>query len=1118
MKLIDFKTAPQLTFGGVECRKKGTYQLNSREGRIETDAGGGFRFLSIPEQGEENGVFGFTVADRSAERTFRDYLERSYYALAHVSGSKESCGSFFLHVVFFYRASRETKLDIVLSASVREKLVQHKQLWADNGEEQTERRLQNNFYLRTGTGGETCFAYTAGSEDFFRDMKEEPEAEAEPRTDRPQEQGKVMLLYGQEYTLMLRLREGKLWAEKVFFGTGGREPQSMRLMIGQLGFRDQKSVRSEELLRELSGISGYLKLWNEYSRQEGEFLLKRARSIGVHKLTPENIQQESGGIRVTLPDLSKVQLGRLSENDCLTLTPEIPDYILDPALDWTRLHELWVAASGPGSPKEVQNYRILRKAEQQDLILDRDGGDELQPGYLSLSLWGDMKQIERKEEARTRIDECRAANPALGLLIEGKLPQVRAEHGGRKKIPALTGFVREKVFRQEPTDNQKKAIEIALNTPDIAIIQGPPGTGKTTVICGIVERLNQLMDQKKDNRGQILITSFQHDAVQNVIERMRVNSLPTIKFGHRQEEKKAGQSLSDTTRQWCQERAEALREKNPVLHRSDGIKALESCFRAYGHDPCRDNARALLDCAEGLVYRAETIELIHEIRESLEEEDSRENRRGNRQLLALIRRLRTTEAGFSDDGADNAWDLLSELEALKMEDRTLLAPLEEAAEVTGAPAPDLLHRLEEVKEELLNRCIPMPSYHRETIRTDVVELYRAAAEELERHIANGPDEVLFHLLHELEHNQDAVEEALVSYNLPFAATTQQSEGVEIRRAKGIRWDDHPDYDTVIVDEAARVNPADLMIPMSQARRRIILVGDHRQLPHIYDEEVLESITEGSSDLDKQVIKTSMFEYLFRKAQELQEQDGVQRTITLDAQFRMHPMLGEFVNENFYAPYGENFRSPRPAEDFRQSISPLPVRWIDLGPEKGGEEKRGTSRVRRCEAERIADEVEAIKVRYGDGKLPSLGVITFYSAQVLAIREALKQRGLEQLVHVGSVDAFQGMEYDVVFLSVVRTREGGPKLSGKALSGEELSRLTEDAEFRELVGRRFYGFLTAENRLCVALSRQSRLLTVVGDSHIFGEGKWAAVAAACVPAMGNLYRLCREKGGMLNGEA
>ena len=56
----------------------------------------------------------------------------------------------------------------------------------------------------------------------------------------------------------------------------------------------------------------------------------------------------------------------------------------------------------------------------------------------------------------------------------------------------LTGFVRAKVFKNPPTPMQERAIDVALNTPDIALIQGPPGTGKTTVIAAILERLNEI--------------------------------------------------------------------------------------------------------------------------------------------------------------------------------------------------------------------------------------------------------------------------------------------------------------------------------------------------------------------------------------------------------------------------------------------------------------------------------------------------------------------------------------------------------------------------------------------------------------------------------------------------
>ena len=60
------------------------------------------------------------------------------------------------------------------------------------------------------------------------------------------------------------------------------------------------------------------------------------------------------------------------------------------------------------------------------------------------------------------------------------------------------------------------------------------------------------------------------------------------------------------------------------------------------------------------------------------------------------------------------------------------------------------------------------------------------------------------------------------------------------------------------------------------------------------------------------------------------------------------------------------------------------------------------------------------------------------------------------LRVGSVDAFQGKEFDVVLLSMVRTAPGKVDLEN------------EDSLTRA------YGFLRMDNRLNVAMSRQHRL--------------------------------------------
>jgi superfamily I DNA and/or RNA helicase len=71
-----------------------------------------------------------------------------------------------------------------------------------------------------------------------------------------------------------------------------------------------------------------------------------------------------------------------------------------------------------------------------------------------------------------------------------------------------------------------------------------------------------------------------------------------------------------------------------------------------------------------------------------------------------------------------------------------------------------------------------------------------------------------------------------------------------------------------------------------------------------------------------MLKESLFERLFKDLGNREKRDGIPRVVTLDEQYRMHPVLGQFVSDQFYKPHGEAFRSPRPASDFVHSLPGL----------------------------------------------------------------------------------------------------------------------------------------------------------------------------------------------------
>lgn len=1134
MKLTEFKTNHECTFSGLKCMLKIITPIISVEGTLQVEGVDSFSFVA------KDGVYPFSFKDDSDARLIMDHMKQNGYNLAYVNPLKNGSAEFDLHITFFYTAKIDKKTNVILSEKVKETL-KRKRL-VSNKPEEFENSIIENFVLFNGTSN--CYAYTSGnyqnevsqennkkeeltSPDENSDLEDDENANNFPMADESIQDvnGKKLKIYGRDYSLSVSRKiigeDEFLYADKIDIANA--HIPNLALNIGDISFKDSDRYVSEKVRAELSNSNGYLDIWDQYTKLEGDYLLEKTRKVGCFNINRSNISITEGGVSIMPIGLSDEARSIITNGDSLLFTEEQPIYIQEENMTWEQFKEYFMSLSNQKIPRKIGVSKRIKRVDKEGYIVIEMGDDETLPdGIVSLDINGEMQQILRREIARDLITNAESANPALGRIFEGKVSEEFADMHKVKKIEPLSSFVKNKIFTNEPTSTQIKAIDIALNTPDIAIIQGPPGTGKTTVITAIIERLNELADKRKDVKGQVLVTSFQHDAVRNVIERLSINSLPTIKFGSQGDD---DVSMEKALEKWCDDYKNRLLERNPTINRTIEQKELTRLRDMYMLVPSDANAVSFLRYAQKICFDNEVSEEINFLIDDilLTEETVGSD------LINNIRRLRTTRLGFMDDGPDNADDLLESIEEIANrnaeENKYIIDVLERAADFSGSDVSDkLLKELKDVKSLLLKKCMPKPSYRIDSARDDVLEIYNRISLSIQNP-QNEEEEVLYNLLNELEGNITGILDSIVGYNFVFAATTQQSEGYEIKRAKDITGaDEHPEYDTIIIDEAARVNPGDLMVPMAQGRRRIILVGDHRQLPHIYNEEIFENIQVTGGSVNKDVVKESMFEYLMKKSKELYAQDHIERSITLDAQYRMHPVLGRFISEQFYDKYGEGFMSPLPADVFEQKLFNKPLVWYDLKNNKGSEEKFGTSRIRHCEADLIAEKLkEFIESDNGvdkNGKKLKYGVITFYSAQV---KEIQKKLGVyADQVRVGSVDAFQGMEFDVIFLSVVRSHKNPPDVDLDYLN-MNLSDIDIESEdykkwkgYVDKIGMRSYGFLTSENRLCVALSRQKKLLIIVGDSNIFVGKEWTAISEKCVPAMKALYELARKEGVIIDG--
>ena len=284
------------------------------------------------------------------------------------------------------------------------------------------------------------------------------------------------------------------------------------------------------------------------------------------------------------------------------------------------------------------------------------------------------------------------------------------------------------------------------------------------------------------------------------------------------------------------------------------------------------------------------------------------------------------------------------------------------------------------------------------------------------------------------------------------------------------------YDWVIVDEAARSISSELAIAM-QSGTRILLVGDHKQLPPLYSEEHKNAlarrlgISKRGEELDQAL--GSDFERVFLS------EYGKQTCATLKTQYRMAPAIGSLVSECFYENVLENGKT---ANDVPNIYSKLPeklkscVTWLDttsLPNAYHKEEKKG-SLFNRAEAKEIISLLQSFQndKTFINSEIirnclarneQAIGVICMYGAQKKLIRDLFNQNSWDdnfhRLVKIDSVDSYQGKENRVIILSLTR--------HDKACST---------------------GFLHLPNRINVALSRAMDKLIIVGAKTMWEHPK------------------------------
>lgn len=946
----------------------------------------------------------------------------------------------------------------------------------------------------------------------------------------------------------------------------GRRDGAFSLLLGQFEFRDAsvaatlQSASQQALLdAALRDNASYLELWNLYNDKEWQSELMKAESLrslryvqckgdeegreNIWRLTPKS-QDDYREFRERWRNLE------LASDTQVDLGDERPDW-----LEELTTEDAKSAASVPrGTIRFEPDCVVFKTASNKRDVRPRQG-----EGWLYLSLAGQRSVGKRRLAAKQSIDSGKRL-PQLKWLLEGvAVPAAR-----RRTIEGLTPYVLQAFRGGQPTERQKLALASALNTPDIAIIIGPPGTGKTQVIAALQRRLAEVAEER-NIAAQVLISSFQHDAVDNALDRSDVFGLPGARVGG----KRGAHDETALIDPWLERQAVHLQEKitaeyckYPELQLVRELSTKLALARISGALPAQQ-AQAFESILDGLRKLDQNgVVLPPKLESQLEDyvaklkqhAPSATEPRLNVQALRYIRALRVESSSFADDGPDRAWRLLNWLRRHGQGcDPEILTLLQEVADSSELAEP-LLHALAECKASLLKQYLP--DYRPAELKRQADPEGLALLDDIERHLEGkfrqrkqGVAWVLEQLADGLAVDRHAAKAVVNEYSMVVGATCQQAAGRQMASLKSVAGFDSTEieFDTVVIDEAARANPLDLFVPMAMAKRRIVLVGDDRQLPHMLEPDIEGKLQEehALTELQLAAFRSSLFERMRIKLRDLDVPGSIPRVVMLNTQFRMHPILGDFISKQFYESAGlEALDSGKGAEEFaftREFLDGLGLyaehyrghvcQWLDVPAAQGRDQHReGTrSRIRESEAQRIAEEVVTLLQAGAD--VLSIGIITFYAAQRDLIMEKLAQQqidgvplmerhdgtyephehfkwarkvrsdgtvSVEERLRVGSVDAFQGKEFDVVLLSCVRTYQ-------QMKAGNDVG---DQALDREQQLNRQFGFLRLPNRMNVAMSRQRQMLICVGDASLATSPE----AEEAVPALAAFYKLCGGEHG------
>lgn len=752
-------------------------------------------------------------------------------------------------------------------------------------------------------------------------------------------------------------------------------------------------------------------------------------------------------------------------------------------------------------------YRWKDDQKKAKDILDLLKSENFKMEHVRADLKGDKTKLLWLDEAIKKLDEKRIdskepnkkpVNPHLRDFIfdsSKATPTFKLEIND-DGIPALREY-HDLESRQllDLNHSQKIAILRALYANDLCLLQGPPGTGKTTVIAELIWQ-HILTDSTK----RLLLTSETNLAVDNALEKL---------MGSRNVNEALSPFLSII---------KPLRFGRSSKFEEDGKKYSIERIEKWLDD----------EYEEELIYENEIATLDNATDESLDDnEDGDVNNNAVQQWMTMIAQRAQTYAKQNPRYTELVDTYrVSLCTPNGMTKRLFKEKYFKHANVIGSTcsstgSPSFAADYARVYSSAIYEKFVEQEGYKQTI-SDIKGLIKAANNTdssfqdtalaiikkiMKENNVKSEDE----LRDLLDNPSDNVRHFLFNYDLSLLLKSKRPKNFRaILERMGFDNEDEFNqmkniyFDTVIMDEASKATPPDLVLPLCFGKKSIV-IGDHRQLPPMLNEQDFkeallslndEKATALANDIDRQFVDTSQFARLILNP-------NVSKSIksVFTEQYRMHPQINDVIKQFYKNDEGglscglDMSKIDCPDLSEPQSryhgfyhpgfISPdIHVLWIKVDEPEQRSDSKALYNDREVEAvKRVLQYLKHSEgfeqyMQYWDNNIKSeerrniekeIGVISFYGQQVKYLNEVktfAKKNGMR--VKLNTVDKFQGMERNIVIVSTVR--------SNKYRSAHGIVQNDNP------------GFAKSPERLNVALSRARRLLIVVGNNEFFDHVK------------------------------